>query len=270
MGQIGIMKRWAILTVFLYALALLVLTLPVILIGFGNWGLKNDSVGIKDALAIYANWAYWVWLIVLLAGQFLLLLVPIDLSERRLPSRRNLKVPVIVTTFFLMNLFLGGLLSMLCAIFKDDGFAIFDLSGLIRWLMNLMSHTPNEAVQNSNWQSALGLLFPVVLFWLIWGFIFQRATRSDNPDALLKRAKRWLLRGSILELIIAVPSHVIARRRDDCCAPSGTFWGIATGISIMLLCFGPGVYFLFVERIGRLQPKSNKSIEVPPAAWPKK
>lgn len=49
------MKRWAILTVFLYALALLVLTLPVVLIAFGNWGLKNDNAGLKDALAIYAN-----------------------------------------------------------------------------------------------------------------------------------------------------------------------------------------------------------------------
>ena len=36
----------------------------------------------------------------------------------------------------------------------------------------------------------------------------------------------------------------------------GLFWGIATGISVMLLCFGPGVYFLFVERFGRLKPKA--------------
>ena len=38
--------------------------------------------------------------------------------------------------------------------------------------------------------------------------------------------------------------------------PLGTFWGIATGISVMLLCFGPGVFFLFVERFKRLQPKT--------------
>ena len=73
---------------------------------------------------------------------------------------------------------------------------------------------------------------------------------------MLKRITRWLLRGSILELLIAVPSHIIVRRRGDCCAPAGTFWGIATGISIMLLCFGPGVFFLFVARFKRLQLKS--------------
>ena len=253
------MKRWAILTVFLYALALLVLTLPVVLIAFGNWGLKNDNAGLKDALAIYANWAYWVWLAVLVAGQFLLLLLPIDLSERRLPSRRKLKIPVIVTTFFLMNLFLAGLLSMLCAIFKEGGFGIFAMNDLIGRLANALNHLPPPTnTQDSNWQSSLGFLVPVLVFWLAWAVIFRRATRSDDPDALLKRATRWLLRGSILELIVAVPSHVIARRRDDCCAPIGTFWGIATGISVMLLCFGPGVYFLFVERIGRLQPKGTR------------
>jgi len=62
-----------------------------------------------------------------------------------------------------------------------------------------------------------------------------------------------------LELLVAVPSHVIVRRRDDCCAPMGTFWGITTGISVMLLCFGPGVFFLFVERFQKLKPRSNST-----------
>jgi hypothetical protein len=262
-GAIRVMKRWAILTVLLYALALLVLTFPVIAVAFGNWGLKNDGTGLKGALAIYANWAYWVWLAVLVAGQFLLLLLPIDLSERRLPSRRKLKIPVIVTTFFLMNLFLAGLLSILCAIFKEGGFGIFAMDDLIGRLANALNHLPPPTTQDSDWQSSLSFLVPVLIFWLVWAVIFRRATRSDDPDALLKRATRWLLRGSILELIVAVPSHVIARRRDDCCAPAGTFWGIATGISVMLLCFGPGVYFLFVERMKKLRPADARSATPP-------
>ncbi len=243
------MKRWAVLTVFLYALALLLLTAPVILIAFANWGLKNDNVGIIDALAIYANWAYWIWLAVLVAGQFLLLLLPIDISERRLPTRRKLKIPVIVTSFFLMNLFLAGLLSVLCAIFKDNGFEIFNVQGLF--------NSSNQTAHPSDWQSVVSFFVPVLIFWLVWAIIFRRATKANAPDALLQRATRWLLRGSILELIIAVPSHVIVRRRDDCCAPTGTFWGIATGISVMLLCFGPGVFFLFVERCQKLKPKTT-------------
>ena len=48
------MIRWAILTVFLYALALILLTAPAELAALGNWGLKNNSFGIKEALDIYA------------------------------------------------------------------------------------------------------------------------------------------------------------------------------------------------------------------------
>src|SRR5450755_3781497 len=108
------MKRWAFLTVLLYAVALALLTLPVILLAFGHWGKNNDSKGFHDTLEFYQNWAYWIWLAVLMAGQALLLLLPIRIAERRLPARRPLRTPVIVTAFFLANLCLAGLVSGLC------------------------------------------------------------------------------------------------------------------------------------------------------------
>jgi hypothetical protein len=237
------MKRWAILTVLLYALALLLLTLPVILITFGNWGVNNDNHTFKETVQIYMAWQYWLWLGLLMAGQVLLLLLPINIAERRLPARRPLQTPIIVTAFFLTNLFLAGILSILCAAFKESGFLPFAfLSGNVE--------------NPTGWDFAAGAILTLLVFWLVWAAIFRHYAKSDEPDALLKRGTRWLLRGSILELLIAVPSHVIVRRRDDCCAPIGTFWGIATGISVMLLCFGPGVFFLFMERFERLKPKS--------------
>ena len=239
------MKRWAILTVLLYALALLLLTVPGILIAFGNWGLHSDNQTLKGVVQIYLAWQYWLWLGVLVAGQILLLLMPINIAEKRLPSRRKLKVPIIVGAFFLANLFAAGVFSVLCAIFTDHAADIIDY-------VNPIFPAQNE----SGWHFVWSAIIVVTIFWIIWGFIFNRFAKSDDADSLLKRITRWLLRGSILELLVAVPSHVIVRRRDDCCAPLGTFWGIATGISVMLLCFGPGVFFLFVERFGRLKPKS--------------
>lgn len=244
------MKRWALLTVVIYVATLVLLAFPVIFVAFAG---KNYSI--QQALDTYFYWGFWVWLAVLALGQVLLLLVPIDISERRLPSRRKLKVPVIVGTFLLGNLFLAGLLSLLCAIFKDNGFRIFDLQDLFIWISNAFN--PARHLPSPNHDSILSLLWPLLASWFLWAIIFRRAARADAPDALIKRLTRWLLRGSILELLVAVPSHVIVRRRDDCCAPMGTFWGIATGISVMLLCFGPGVYFLFVERFERLKPKEK-------------
>jgi hypothetical protein len=245
MAQSKNMKRWAVLTVLLYALALIVLSVPVTFVAFANWG-KNDMNGkFQDLFQLYLQWDYWLWLGVLVGGQALLLLLPIDIAERRLPVRRKLKVPVIVSTFFLGSLCFAGVLSILCAVFKDRG-------------LNVLSFVDNIFTKNGNTTNLgviVNLFIDTSIFWIAWALIFRRYAKSDSPDALLKRSVRWLLRGSILELIIAVPSHVIVRRRDDCCAPAGTFWGIATGISVMLLCFGPGVYFLFTERFQKLKPK---------------
>ena len=238
------MKRWAVLTVLLYALALLALTAPVLLAALGNWGLKENQFGLQDVFHVYGHWAYWLWLGILLAGQSLLLLLPIHIAERRLPARRPLKIPIIVTAFFLANLLFAGIFSVLCAVFKDKAFDGFDLTLLFR---------PQSDNQSSN-GAPFTMILTVIVFWILWAFIFRRFAKADDEPSFVKRCTRWLLRGSILELLIAVPSHVIVRRRDDCCAPAGTFWGIATGISVMLLCFGPGVYFLFVERMQKLKP----------------
>jgi len=253
------MKRWAVLTVLLYALALILLTLPVALVAGGSWGLNGGGIVFHDVLKVYLAWGYWLWLAVLAAGQFLLLLVPVDISERRLPARRKLKVPVIVTAFFLANLFLAGIFSILCAIFTDGALSVFSFTD---WILGHRTGNVPPTVDTTTWGVWTTIGITVAVFWFIWAILFSNFAKSDEPDAIVKRATRWLLRGSILELLVAVPSHVIVRRRDDCCAPIGTFWGIATGISVMLLCFGPGVYFLFVERFEQLKPKSadtNKS-----------
>jgi hypothetical protein len=256
------MKRWAVLTVLLYALALIVLSLPVFAVAFGNWGKEpqNDiPFGFHDILDFYSQWGYWLWLAIIVAGQALFLLLPINIAERRLPSRRKLKIPVIVTAFFLANLFIAGIFSILCAIFTDDAFEMFT------FVDRIMGHTGGNPPQfePTTWGIWTSIAITVAIFWLIWAIIFRNFAKSDDPNTLLKRSICWLLRGSILELLVAVPSHVIVRRRDDCCAPAGTFWGIATGISVMLLCFGPGVFFLFVEKFQRLKPKETNPADAP-------
>ena len=250
------MKRWAVLTVLIYALALLVLTFPVIWIAFSGW--SDKGVSLQNALKMYLRWGYWLWLVVLVTGQALLLLLPINISERRVTPRRPLKIPVVVTAFFLANLCFAGLLSILCADFKEDGLDFFGY---------FLPFKPNQ-VAASHFQTEFGAVITGLAFWIIWAVIFRSFAKSDDPDALLKRITRWLLHGSLLELLVAVPSHIIVRRRGDCCAPLGTFWGIVTGISVMLLCFGPGVFFLFVERCQRLRPKSQSDDKnsAPPGA----
>jgi hypothetical protein len=245
------MKRWAVLTVLLYALLLLALTLPLLMAAFSAWG--NNPIKLQDELGIFKTWGYWLWLAIMTAGQALLLLLPINIAERRLPARRPLKIAVIVTAFFLAGLFFAGILSILCAAFTDNGLGSF----------GALDPFPIKPPDNLGDGLIFGMLTFIAAFWIIWAVIFRKFAKSDDENSLLKHSTRWLLRGSILELLVAVPSHIIARRRDDCCAPAGTFWGITTGISVMLLCFGPGVFFLFVEKLQRLKPKETNPGDAP-------
>src|SRR5437868_5708424 len=106
------MKRWAALTVLLYLLTLLVLSVPVVVVAFGDWAWLKGSQGISlsEALQLYQQWGYWVWLAVMGLGQALLLLVPVRIAERKLTARRHLLLPILTTGFLLANIFLTAVL----------------------------------------------------------------------------------------------------------------------------------------------------------------
>ena len=97
----------------------------------------------------------------------------------------------------------------------------------------------------------------LALSWLVWGMAFYKSFSAKDPGSFTSSITRWLFRGSILELLVAVPSHILSRRRDECCAPPFTLLGIATGLAIALMSFGPGVFFLFAQRISAKNRKRH-------------
>lgn len=226
------MKRWGVAVAGLYGLAATVLAWPVTIAAF--W----PEVSGSDALRMYLSVAFWIWIAVIVCGALLLLLIPAHFAERRLRPRRALLIPIITTGCMLAVLGLLLILSIVLAVWGDSGPPLPDSIALTVFCL------------------------AAVLLWTGWGVLFYRATRTDGPKRLAGRAATWLLRGSILEVLVAVSCHVVVRRREDCCAPLGTFLGIAAGLSVMLLSFGPGVLFLFAERHRRLRhaaPADRKS-----------
>jgi hypothetical protein len=173
-------------------------------------------------------------------GAALLLVVPVDLSQRRAVPQRKLLVPVFTAAFLFANVFFGGIFAIACVVKGDDALEVF------------------SKLANGVYIEWVSLALIIALLWAMWGWVFYRMTLSDGPEALGARLRRWLLRGSILELLVAVPSHVIVRHKENCCAPLGSFWGITTGLTVMLLCFGPGVFFLFAERFAKKQVATRK------------
>jgi hypothetical protein len=165
--------------------------------------------------------------VIVIAGQALLLFLSVDTSFRRLKPRAHVFVSFLVTGTLWALLTLATVLSLAYGIYGDKtGGELIDRYGLICW----------------------GAL------WAVWLVVFYAYFR--NSSATITRATSWLLKGSVLELLIAVPAHVAARRRNDCSAPPVTSFGIATGIAIMLLCFGPSVLLLYKKRMNEY-PKTK-------------
>ncbi len=258
------MKRWAFVTVGLYAVLLMALTIPVAILCTHEWlatvnGEKVWSLDFKfmEAAGLFQTWGYWIWLGILVTAQALLLLIPVARQDRRPMAQRRLVVPVVVASFLLANLFFAGALSILSAAMGDEGLNALAMPG--EYAEEVINAAPELSAAHASIGRALGgdwLVFSqlsgmLVVFWLVWGLIFHHFAKVDTVETPAQRATKWLLRGSILELLIAVPSHIIVRHREECCAPMVSFWGIVTGLSVMLLSFGPGVLFLFAERIRR-------------------
>jgi len=226
------MKRWGILVTGIYVIMLTALTLPLLYATFGPKDMTN-------AYQIYQQLPYWVVILVMICAEMLLLFVPVHYAERRPKGRRPLLVPVITSALLMGILTALFFSSIVLAIWGDDGPPRID---------RVTDHISEGGVLCI----ILGIM---IALWVGWAFIFHHRFRAESPEGLMERVTTWMLRGSIIELLIAVSCHVIVRRRDDCCAPLGTFIGIAAGFSVMLLSFGPGIIFLFAARRRKLNSK---------------
>jgi hypothetical protein len=224
------MKQWALVVVALYLLILLVLTVPVTLLAF------VPQANVKDVLPAYLHLAYWLWLGVMVVGQATLLVVPVQVASRRPVARRSLLWPVVTTGLMMGGLATGALYSLREFAVRDKTF-----DGWFWW----------------------AAIVSGVVVWCVWVVLFYRSSRTTEPADVVSRQCRLMLKGSILELLIAVPTHIIARSRDYCCAGAMTFIGLTLGISVMLFSFGPAVFFLYAERWRRLYPESASAPEEP-------
>jgi hypothetical protein len=217
------MKRWAVIVVLLYFLILVALTFPFIFVAF--YPLKDPTA----VLWPFFEWPYWLVLGVFLAAQAVMLFVPVELSLERPKTQRSVVWPILAS-----GLMIGVL---------GSGVAV----------------SINEFIRKENADStSVALPWGVLLgLWVLWTVVFYRMNRDSSAMDVVTRQCRHLLKGSILELLIAVPTHIVARMRDYCCAGFWTFLGIAFGVAVMLFSFGPGVFFLFAARWKRLHPNER-------------
>jgi hypothetical protein len=224
-------KRWPVITILLYTLWMAVVFMPVVL--FIVLWLSGTGPDLYDIGDFYGEfWPFWIFCAILIISQFLLLIVPVKIVKQRPKPQRSFWVTAVAAGALFAMVILGIVWSIAVAILGDD------------------------AIDNT------ALLLAVVILcvnWLAWSLVFRTFARNADPRSSIRRLMKWLLRGTILELLVAIPSHVIVRHKDVCCAHGVTAAGIATGLAIMLMSFGPGIYFLYAERIESKKPKTESN-----------
>ena len=104
---------------------------------------------------------------------------------------------------------------------------------------------------NDPW--AMGILIGGGVVWIGWSILIWFMSSSRDPTSLAMRLHHWVFGGSVAELLIAVPAHIVVRRRNECCAGFMTGTAICVGCVTMLLSFGPSVAFLYYKRWKRIR-----------------
>jgi hypothetical protein len=228
------MRRWGIVLSVFYAVIVVGLLVPggVFITGaVGGNGFESLPQGVREVLA---NWLISVIVATMLLSQALLLFLSVDTSQKRLKPQTQVWVSCAV----------AGALSALLA-----WSAVFSLGVGITG-DRFLDHFKNWIETNTALLEVWGVL------WLVWGVVFYLYFR--NKSEVVTRVVSWLLRGSVLELLIVVPCHVLVRRRHECCAPLVTSFGIVAGVAIMLLSFGPSVLFLYKKRLDGYAMREGK------------
>ncbi|MCK6457003.1 MAG: hypothetical protein L6Q92_10800 [Phycisphaerae bacterium] len=220
------LRRWAIVTLLTYLVALLVLYVPLLIICF--WSPMSPFPW-DDVINSFAAWPFWLIIAILLAAQALMLLVPVRASWDYEIKPRHLLVPIVTTCTLFALLAVGMLFSWVLVLFRD---------GLSDWVWLLMSAV-------------------FIGTWIGWWIAFARIRRA-GADEVVSQTQQSLVRGSIIELLVAVSCHIWVRQRGDCSAPIVTFIAICAGVAVMLCAFGPGVFHLYVARARRMQATSAR------------
>ncbi len=224
--------RWAWITVLLYGAAFTLLSGPLLLAAFVGEVERSDiASALRAVLNPGESWGFWALIGGLTLLEGLILLVPVRIADRRRVPRGRWRV-LAATAGLLMGLLVTA-----------AGFTLHEAA---------TKKLPGDV---SGWvYVGLG-----AAGWLVWGVVFALLPRKLDDASALRSVVRRLLTGSLAELLVAVPCHVIARKRDDCCAGAATFTGLAAGFAVLLFAFGPAVLFLFVDRFRRLRPAALRA-----------
>ena len=97
----------------------------------------------------------------------------------------------------------------------------------------------------------------LIVSWLLWTIIFIFRYREADPDSIPGKILKIALLGSVLEMVLLAPMHIITSARGHCFAGLLTALGLLAGLCIALWSFGPGIFLLFLRHYKKQKAKHN-------------
>jgi hypothetical protein len=201
---------------WVYVVACVYLLLLVTILGLPSAAaLVNREYGALVGLGVINA------LILLIGGS--LLVIPIGRQWDLPESKKSIILPLIGSALGAAALYGGAALASWEYAFGEENEKVADTVGQI-------------------------LLTGTGVVWLVWLLLFAFLARSVDRLTLGDRMYQILLAGSVAELLVAVPMHLVVRQRAQCCAGMYTALGIGLGVVVMFAAMGPAVFFLFFRR----------------------
>ncbi len=219
-------SSWPIFILMAYVLINAFIVIPVAGLCF-DWDFGFDNLIVVQLILA----------ILMLIVQYLLFDIKVDQHEKRLSSKRK------INSYIIMFSLLMGTLTFL----------------LLLVLLFLSYGENSDGPLSFLPQNYIGVFFLIffLFLWTMWSMLFFFYYKKTNRDSLINRTLSAAIAGSVLELLIAIPSHIIMRNRGDCCAPGFSFLAILLATTVLLFAFGPGIVFLYLQRMKQKKARNQ-------------
>jgi hypothetical protein len=220
------MRKWGIATLLIYMLFLLYFLYPL-----GSIYKNTDLQSVADLIKVYQLPDFWIFFVIYCLAFLVLTVLPVFYKRDDLKKRGHIRLTVSMAALLQAILIYAIVINITVFIHDDLPFYILAIHPAL---------------------GRIGVYIGIFILWIGWGMIFYAYCKQQKSN-LLSRLIKVIFKSSIAELLVAVPAHIYVTKKDTCTLPVVTFYGIATGLAIFLITFGPGIVFLYQKKIAALK-----------------
>lgn len=108
--------------------------------------------------------------------------------------------------------------------------------------------------------NGIGFYIALLAIWITLAIIGILINLKKETDQIYKKYLIALISGSLLELIITIPLHIIILKRKECFAGLVSMLGIMGGFFVLIFAMGPSIFLFLIYFYNKFNKKGNDKI----------